>query len=81
MELIKEIDAEGDTKNGETLETRVRNNFYKSQLYNLDRNKFRVIKSLFVTIVDVALTLSGLLPYMYDMSKDIAVIIFDWNNR
>ena len=73
MDLIKEIDAEGDPKNCETLEKRVRNNFYKSQLYNLDRNKFRVIKVSFLTVVDVVLTLSGLLPYMYDMSKNIAV--------
>ena len=73
MDLIKESDAEGDPKNGETLEKRVRNNFYKSQLYNLDRNKFRVIKVSFLTVVDVVLTLSGLLPYMYDMSKNIAV--------
>ena len=73
MDLIKEIDTEGDPKNGETLEKRVRNNFYKSQLYNLDRNKFRVIKVSFLTVVDVVLTLSGLLPYMYDMSKNLAV--------
>ena len=73
MDLIKEIDAEKDSKNDETLEKRVRNNFYKSQLYNLDRNKFRVIKTSFLTVVDVVLTLSGLLPYMYDMSKNIAV--------
>lgn len=73
MDLIQEIDEERDPKNGETLEQRVRKTFYKSQLYSLDRNIFRVVKSSFMTVVDVVLTLSGLLPYMYDVSKNAAV--------
>lgn len=76
MELVKQIDKEDPSNEGESLETRVRNSFFKSQLYGRDKMNVHIVHSAFDTVVDVLFMLSGMTPYLYDCSKSFAVVAF-----
>lgn len=43
----------------------------KSQLYGQDRSHYSMVKSTFMNVEDMILTLSGFLPFLYDVSKQI----------
>ena len=73
MELVKQIDKEDPSSEGDSLETRVRNSFFTSQLYGQDRMNMHIVHSAFDTVVDVLFMLSGMTPYLYDCSKSVAV--------
>ncbi|KAK8828129.1 hypothetical protein WA538_002642 [Blastocystis sp. DL] len=75
MELVRQIDKEDPSSEGDSLETRVRNSFFKSQLYGQDRMNVHIIHSAFDTVVDVLFMLSGMMPYLYDCSKSVATVI------
>lgn len=73
MELVKQIDEEDSSNEGESLETRVRSSFFKSQLYGQDKMNVHIIHSAFETVVDLLFMLSGMTPYLYDCAKAFAV--------
>ena len=75
MTIIREIDEEGKDEETEKLEVRVRNAFHKSQLYKHDRTSFKIIKSVFMLVIDCILLLSGFLPFLYDIGKRISVTV------
>ena len=43
----------------------------KSQLYGQDRSYYSMVRSTFMNVEDMILTLSGFLPFLYDISKQI----------
>lgn len=75
MELVQQIDKEDPSSEGDSLEMRVRNSFFKSQLYGQDRMNVHIMHSAFDTVVDVLFMLSGMMPYLYDCSKSVAVSV------
>lgn len=75
MSIIKEIDKENNKEENNKLENKVRKAFYKAQLYGQDRNRFTIVKSLVLTLFDILFLLSGFLPFCYDLSKRLSVIL------
>ena len=70
MMVIRDIDKKDE--NG-SLEKRVRDNFKRSQLHQQDLINVTIVKAVFMEIVDVLTTLSGFLPFTYDISKFLCV--------
>ena len=72
MKVIRGIDKKDEHG---CLEKRVRDNFKRSQLHQQDLLKVTIVKAVFMEIVDVLTTLSGFLPFTYDISKLLCVSI------
>ena len=77
MSLIREIDKENSSEKEESLETRICKNYQRSRLYGLDQNTFSIIHSLFFVALDIVTTLTGFMPYIYDVSKSLCVFFED----
>ena len=75
MSIIKEIDKENNKEENDKLENKVRKAFYKAQFYGQDKNRFTIVKSVVLTLFDIILLLSGFLPFCYDLSKRLSVIL------
>ena len=75
MSIIKEIDKENNKEENDKLENKVRKAFYKAQLYGQDKNWFTIVKSLVLTLFESIFLLAGFLPYCYDLSKRLSVIL------
>ena len=71
MNIIHEIDK-GEEK--ENLETKVRNNFKKAQIHQQDLIDVRIVKSVFMMVIDLLTPVSGFLPFTYDLSKRLCVL-------
>lgn len=88
LEIIREIDREArekkeqeeNEKKEDSLEERVKKSFMKTQLYGQDRSSFRIVSTIFSYSVDILTTISGFLPFMYDISKK-CMGVFGWNEN
>ena len=71
MSIIREIDK-GEEK--ESLESKVRNNFKRAQIHQQDLIEVKIVKSVFRVAVDLLTTVSGFLPFTYDLGKHLCVL-------
>lgn len=72
MSIIREIDK-GEEK--ESLESKVRNNFKRAQIHQQDLIDVKIVKSVLRVTVDLLTTVSGFLPFTYDLGKHLCVLL------
>lgn len=72
----KEKESEGDDKTEEEdhpLMRKAQNSFTIAQEYGRDRILFSIAKDVFMLFADIATSICGVNPYLYDCSKLVAV--------